>query len=153
LTNTCAQGSDCCARASKKATGLRPPDTTRVALPRASMAWRNAPATRRANASASCPASAWLQAMTPCGSSSSEIPIPVPPVTGNQGHGGHRPPASGCIGFRRLTETLPAGNQLVAPLPGMLDFVLAHKQVLIAAHHFQQQTFVGIGNPFTAVGI
>ncbi len=39
----------------------------------------------------------------------------------------------------------PPGDQLVTPLPRGFDFIFTDKQVLIAAHHFQQQTLVSMG--------
>nr|BFE90899.1 hypothetical protein GCM10020185_14350 [Pseudomonas brassicacearum subsp. brassicacearum] len=60
----------------KNATGLRPPETTRVAAPRASIALRNCSATFSARPSASTTGFLNSWALTPCGSFNSDIAIP-----------------------------------------------------------------------------
>src|SRR3546814_7176259 len=57
-----------------------------------------------------------------------------------------RSPAACCVRFGWGADALPAVDQLVAPLPGVFDFVLAHEEVLVALHHFQQQPLVGVGD-------
>src|SRR5690606_41237654 len=84
-------------------------------------------------------------------SSSSEIAIPGPSVTSNQCNGRHRPPRAGGIGFRRIADPRPAFDELIAPLPCVFDLILAHKEVLIALHYFQQQTLIGTWNTRTFV--
>src|SRR3546814_17303983 len=63
-----------------------------------------------------------------------------------------RSPAACCVRFGWGADALPAVDQLVAPLPGVFDFVLAHEEVLVALHHFQQQPLVGVGDARALVG-
>src|ERR1700712_5204090 len=144
-----------CASAWKNATGLLPPDTTSVAVPcrLLSMAALKRSATWSASALASSSGLSNSRAVRPAGNSSSHIAIPGPPVTSNQGNGAHRPPGACCVRFGRIARLLPACDQLVAPLPRVLDLIFADKQVLIATHDLQQQPLVGVRNTGAAVGI
>src|SRR6218665_1378532 len=140
------------ASASRNATGLRPPDNTRLAKSRSRKALVSAAATQVARSMACCLAEACSSTCTPVGNCSSEIAIPGPPITGNQRHRRHRSPGTGRVRLGWVTELFPAGNQLVAPQPGVLDLVFAHEQVLVALGDFQQQPLVGIGDARAFVG-
>src|SRR5690349_24061183 len=153
LITTLDQSSACLARCWKNATGLRPPDTTSVAVPWTSIASLNCLATFSARLSASSTGLLNAWARTPCGSFKSDIAIPRPPVPREQSNGAHRPPGPGRVRLGRITGFFPPGDQLVTPLPRGFDFIFTDKQVLIAAHHFQQQPLVGIGNPCAAPGV
>src|SRR5690606_23683553 len=153
LTVTLAQSRFSLASFSRNGTGLRPPDSTRQAWPLPAMAARRRSATSWARVAARVLASARSCTFTVSGSFSSDIPIPRPPVARYQCNRAHRAPRARRVWLGRITRIPPAGDQLVAPLPGILDFVLAHEQVLVAAHHFEQQALVGIRNPRAAPGV
>src|SRR5471032_147061 len=135
----------------KRSSGVRPPDTTRLALPFAAIPWRRA--------SAIFPAKFWFSAIAPENSTKLAISFPLlelipgATVTGDHCHGGDRTPGTGLVRFWCFTFCSPGVHDGVDPLPGFLYFITAHEQRLNTAHGFQQQTLVSIGDMLFVEGL
>src|SRR5699024_8686047 len=130
-------------RACMKRFGVVPPERASNAWPRSVRARSRSVATAPARAPATLSSLSW---MCHCMgfASTSVVVVPGASVAFDQGYRGAGTPGAGGVAARGLVAAGPGVQDGVDPVPGGLDFVPAHEQGRVAAHHVQDQAFVGV---------